>query len=205
MHWLVDFRGAHKQSAESYIERGKKVINRELGAAAAEIREEAARVMKNTANVNDNSVDLSNSTLYTNLFDVQAVKESIRQTAQRFTKQTSEALTVELAQVQDEISTRQYQEQTYASDASIKAHLSKTSFSMATENIAQDLQLPAVEPKMSILERVLTGLVDLVGDVVVGVFDLFREVSEAEKLQRRSQKRITYRQRALNDYLSGLD
>jgi hypothetical protein len=76
---------------------------------------------------------------------------------------------------------------------------------MATENIAQNLKLPAVEPKMSILERVLTGLVDLVGDVVVVVFDLFREVSEAEKLQRRSQKRITYRQRALNDYLSGLE
>ena len=54
----------NKQSAESYIERGKKVINRELGAAAAEIKEEAARVMKNTANVNDNSVDLSSNTLY---------------------------------------------------------------------------------------------------------------------------------------------
>jgi GTPase SAR1 family protein len=195
----------NKQSAESYIKRGGKVISRELGAAAAEIREEAARVMKKTANVDDNSVDLSNNTLYTNLFDVQAVKESIRQTAQRFTKQTSEALTVELAQVQDEISTREYQEQTYASDASIKAHLSKTSFSMATENIAQNLKLPAVEPKMSILERVLTGVVGLVGDAINGVLDLFREVSEAEKLQRRSRKRITYRQQALNAYLSGLE
>jgi 5'-deoxynucleotidase YfbR-like HD superfamily hydrolase len=76
---------------------------------------------------------------------------------------------------------------------------------MATENIAQNLKLPAVEPKMSILERVLTGVVGLVGDAINGVLDLFREVSEAEKLQRRSRKRITYRQQALNAYLSGLE
>ena len=54
-----------------------------------------------------------------------------------------------------------YQEQTYERDATVKAHLSRTSFSMQTDNIAQNLVLPVIEPQMSMLEIAITKLLAL--------------------------------------------
>lgn len=179
----------NKETAGTYTGIAQKTLEREMASVSGPLNTATINTMRRTANMTGSDD--------TPVFDEKKVRDAIRDTSMELIKKIGRSLERDLTSVQSRILAVPYFDQIYGADATIKAHLSQTSFSAKTAQVGGHINLGDFEPQFSfsdMIQNIMEGLSDFLAEN----FDWGLKRSEQEKQSAR-------RSRLLERYIEGLD